>query len=120
MKHALLTALATTALLGLNGCAWWGGGSDDASSAQTDTASPLPINDDAAPGEAKQACGADRLDALTGAGLDQGVRQQIVDLSRAEQFRVLAPNTIRTMEYYPSRLNVHVDEQGVIQSFDCG
>ncbi|GHC26802.1 hypothetical protein GCM10010082_20080 [Kushneria pakistanensis] len=121
MKHILLFA-AMTALLGLGGCAWWGG-SDDAPSppanASTNSASQ-GASGDAAENRAQQACGADRLKGLTGARLDQDVRQQIVDQSQARQFRVLAPDTMQTMDYHEDRLNIRVNEQGVIQSFNCG
>ncbi|WP_457808695.1 I78 family peptidase inhibitor [Kushneria sp. EE4] len=118
MKHSLLTALATTVLLGLGGCAWFGGGSDDAATSPADT--DAVAANDAAPDEAQKACGADRLKALTGARLDQNVRQHIVDQSQARQFRVLAPDTMHTMDYHEDRLNIRVNEQGVIQSFGCG
>ncbi|REC94617.1 I78 family peptidase inhibitor [Kushneria indalinina] len=122
MKHSLLTALATTVLLGLGGCAWFGGGGDETASASTDTdaATQHAANDGVGSDEAKKACGANRLDALTDSLLDQDMRQQIVDQSGAQQFRVLATDTIRTMDYHEDRLNIHVNEQGVIQSFDCG
>ncbi len=123
MKHVLLSA-ALTALLGLSGCAWWGGGSDDTPSSQegtgADSAAHDGSTDDAARAQAQQACGADRLEALTGARLDQNVRQQIVDQSQARQFRVLAPDTLQTMDYHEDRLNIRINEQGVIQSFVCG
>lgn len=116
MKHALLAALVTTTFLGLNGCAWFGGGSDaTASKDQTGADTPSQSSDDA-----RKACGADRLKDLTGVTLDQNVRQQIVDQSQAQQFRVLAPDTIKTMDYRENRLNINVNQQGVIQSFDCG
>ncbi|MFC0337975.1 Peptidase inhibitor I78 family protein [Kushneria avicenniae] len=120
MKHVLLAALATVTL-GLSGCAWWGGGSDETASAPADThANQEDAGDSAGSDEAKKACGADRLDALTGGLLDQDMRQQIVDQSQAQQFRVLAPDTIRTMDYHADRLNIHINEQGVVQSFECG
>ena len=117
MKHALLATLATTTFLGLSGCAWFGGGSDDAPAAQNGSdAETVSRPSD----EALKACGADRLKALTGVRLDQNVRQHIVDQSQAQQFRVLAPDTIKTMDYREDRLNINVDQQGVIQSFSCG
>ncbi|SPJ33122.1 I78 family peptidase inhibitor [Kushneria phyllosphaerae] len=117
MKHALLAALVTTTFLGLNGCAWFGGGSEDAPAARngSDAETVSQPSD-----EALKACGADHLKALTGATLDQNVRQHIVDQSQAQQFRVLAPDTMKTMDYRQDRLNIHVNDQGVIQSFSCG
>ncbi|WP_299260366.1 I78 family peptidase inhibitor [uncultured Kushneria sp.] len=117
MKHALLAAIVTTTFLGLNGCAWFGGGSDEAPSTQTGSNAGTASQPS---DEALKACGADRLKALTGARLDQNVRQHIVDQSQAQQFRVLAPDTMKTMDYRQDRLNIHVNEQGVIQSFSCG
>lgn len=116
MKHALLAALVTTTLLGLNGCAWFGGGSDATAPKDQAGADAAERSSD----DAQKVCGADRLKDLTGVTLDQDVRQQIVDQSQAQQFRVLAPETIKTMDYRQDRLNINVNQQGVIQSFDCG
>lgn len=130
MKPAFLSAfafsaLSMTLLLGMGGCAWLGGGQDDTPTPQANASSPHDTaaqetvqQDNSA--QSQQTCGADRLDALIGSQLTQEVRQHIVDQSQAQQFRVLAPDTMQTMDYREDRLDIRVNEQGVIQAFGCG
>ncbi len=35
-------------------------------------------------------------------------------------FRVLPPNSMMTMDHNPERINVHVDEHGIIEDVKCG
>lgn len=34
--------------------------------------------------------------------------------------RILAPNSMATMDYSPDRLNIHTTEDGIILTQDCG
>jgi len=35
-------------------------------------------------------------------------------------FRILPPNSMMTMDHNPERINVHVDETGLIENVKCG
>lgn len=35
-------------------------------------------------------------------------------------FRILPPNAMMTMDHNPERINVHVNEEGVIENVKCG
>lgn len=35
-------------------------------------------------------------------------------------FRILSPDSMMTMDHNPERINVHVDEKGVIEDVKCG
>ncbi|MEM7289364.1 MAG: I78 family peptidase inhibitor [Pseudomonadota bacterium] len=35
-------------------------------------------------------------------------------------FRILPPNSMMTMDHNPERINVHVDESGIIENVKCG
>ncbi|WP_168169369.1 I78 family peptidase inhibitor [Kushneria phosphatilytica] len=108
---------ALSAVTFVAGCSWFGGGSD--SSTQQNEAAPskttaLPHHAD------KSTCGADRLQDLIGRTLEPGVRRQIVNRSGAEQYRVLGPDTMVTMDFNAQRLDIRVDENQQISEFDCG
>jgi len=40
--------------------------------------------------------------------------------SGARRVRWIQPGDAVTMDYIPERLNVHLDERGIIQRFACG
>lgn len=43
-----------------------------------------------------------------------------VDLSGNDPMRILPPGSVVTMDYNPARLNVELDEAGLITRFYCG
>jgi hypothetical protein len=64
--------------------------------------------------EALKACGADQVQDLTG---------QLVDGSRdrfGPDTRIIPPNSAITQDYRPDRLNVDLDEDGLITRIWCG
>ncbi|MEO1014985.1 MAG: I78 family peptidase inhibitor [Pseudomonadota bacterium] len=60
------------------------------------------------------ACGASRYESLIGTNI------AAVTLPEGRKVRVLKPGAIATMDYSPNRLNIHVDEDGVITRVRCG
>lgn len=61
------------------------------------------------------ACGASDLTYMV------GKRAAEIDVSdTAETVRVIAPDSAVTMDHRPDRLNVHVDDDGVITKLTCG
>jgi 23S rRNA G2445 N2-methylase RlmL len=65
-------------------------------------------------------CEADKAAAFVGRRADAAVAEQARLAAGAEQVRVLAPDTIVTMEFLAGRLNLSVDAAGVVQSVRCG
>lgn len=112
MKRTMAGLLAACWLLG--GCALWEG--DDGGEGRADRAQAAAQQGD----DASQACGARRLDELVGQTMTQSVKEQIVDQSQAQQYRVLRPGMMRTMDHNPQRLNITLDDSGAITDFSCG
>lgn len=109
-------ALALAALLG--GCA-----------AQTGTLSAPSSPDVSAPpppsvaGGAQQnegTCQAGALASAVGETLSDERAQALRADSGARDVRVLAPDSMATMDYREDRLNIEVDEQGRITGLRCG
>ena len=64
---------------------------------------------------AAEACGA------SGLGYIIGLRASEIDFSQhADTVRVIKPNSAVTLDHRPERLNVHVDEGGIITKLTCG
>lgn len=59
-------------------------------------------------------CGADRLQGLI--GQDIGV---ITEIDLPEELRIIHPGDSITEDYRPSRLNIRVDENGIIDRVWC-
>ncbi|RKQ96937.1 peptidase inhibitor I78 family protein [Kushneria sinocarnis] len=105
----------------LTGCSWFGGGNDRSQQTGDAARQGAPVPAGTLPQQADPTtCGADRLEELAGRSLEPGVRQQIVDRSGAEQYRVVGPHTMVTMDFNPQRLDIRVDDNQQISGFDCG
>ncbi len=74
---------------------------------------------DAAPGLAA-ACNPDAVQALVGQEATEAVLEQARTDSGASTVRALKPGEPATMDFRPDRLDVALDEHGVIQSLRCG
>ena len=64
------------------------------------------------------AVGACRFNYLVGMMADENVTQSLKQ--RRVQYRILPPGAMMTMDHSPSRLNLDVDDQGVIRRAWCG
>jgi len=65
-------------------------------------------------------CDTAKAGAFVGRKADQEVAEQARRAAGAERVRVLAPDTIVTMEYLAGRLNLSVDAARTIQAVRCG
>jgi hypothetical protein len=68
----------------------------------------------------REPCSADAAQSLIGRKASAEVIEQARIAARAEVARVLKPGQMVTMEYRAGRLNVDVDEAGVITGVRCG
>ncbi|HAA44804.1 MAG TPA: hypothetical protein DCE28_04775 [Halomonas sp.] len=48
------------------------------------------------------------------------LQRQLQSDSSARQVRVLRPGDMATMDHRPDRLNIHLDDQDVIEALRCG
>lgn len=85
-----------------------------ACTAQTPTESTPPPAADLEP-----SCGADKLVSYVGHNATEATIAAIRKASGAQAIRVLKPDTAVTMDYRPDRLNIDVDENGIIKAFGC-
>ena len=65
-------------------------------------------------------CGDGKVARLVGKVWTESMRDQVMKTSGARTLRVIAPDTIVTMDFRPDRLNVETDAQGRIIRFRCG
>ncbi|WP_271407730.1 I78 family peptidase inhibitor [Pseudomonas sp. Q1-7] len=65
-------------------------------------------------------CSSEALAALVGKNADTALVEQAKRQSGAEMARVLRPHQPITMDYNSRRLNIDVDELGVVKQFSCG
>ncbi|MFY0991756.1 I78 family peptidase inhibitor [Halomonas sp. C05BenzN] len=70
--------------------------------------------------EGGDACGARHVQDRVGRQYDETLGQSIHEESGAGAFRVLRPGEAHTLEYRADRLNVRLDEDGVITAIGCG
>jgi hypothetical protein len=65
-------------------------------------------------------CGAEKLGGLIGKQRSPETGSEAMRLSHATRIRWIAPDTIVTMDYSETRLNIHTDKKGKILSAKCG
>ena len=65
-------------------------------------------------------CNADAVQALVGQEATEAVLEQAKTDSGARTVRALKPGEPATMDFRPDRLDIALDENGVIQSMRCG
>ena len=70
--------------------------------------------------EREDACGAQRVQDRIGRQHDERLTESIRQESGAVALRVIRPGHVYTMDYRGERINVHIDEGGVITSIGCG
>ncbi|WP_081948930.1 I78 family peptidase inhibitor [Litchfieldella xinjiangensis] len=82
-----------------------------------DPAPPPPRVDHTA---AQQGCNAGSVQDRVGRTLNERLQDAIVSESGAQRIRVLRPGDMATMDHRPERINLHLDEKGVISRITCG
>ena len=65
-------------------------------------------------------CGAEKVGSLIGKQRSPELAVEAGRLSHATRIRWIAPDTIVTMDYSETRLNVHTDKRGKILNAKCG
>lgn len=100
---AVAPALAAVALATLAAC-----------SAQTPPPATMPAQPDMTPG-----CGADQLQSYVGVKATESVLAGLRDWRGAHPVRVIEPGMAVTMDYRPDRLNIELDEAGIIRKVSC-
>ncbi|WP_058836161.1 I78 family peptidase inhibitor [Luteimonas abyssi] len=105
MTRIASAALTTLAALALTACA---------SSHDGGAATPEAPSDDLAQ------CDAARAQSLVGQPSSDAVLEQARAATGASSLRALKPDDMATMDYRPDRLNVMLDDAGVVTSFRCG
>ncbi|MES2443763.1 MAG: I78 family peptidase inhibitor [Pseudomonadota bacterium] len=69
---------------------------------------------------APTSCGAEKLGSLIGKQRNPETAGEAQQLSQATRIRWIAPDTMVTMDYSETRLNIHTDKAGKILSARCG
>jgi hypothetical protein len=71
-------------------------------------------------GDAGGSCNAKAAQALVGRPADNNLGFEAQRLTGARTIRWLRPGDVVTMEYSPSRLNIHLDERHRVSRINCG
>lgn len=66
------------------------------------------------------ACGAEKVQHYVGKKRSTAISGSVAALSDAKSIRWIEPGMAVTMDFREDRLNVKLDEKGVILSFTCG
>ena len=66
------------------------------------------------------ACGSHQLGSYIGKKRTDAISADVARISGAKSIRWISPGMAVTMDYREGRLNVKLDEKGVILSFTCG
>lgn len=119
----LLGALTTLLALGLSACQPPAPDEQEAVGAQAQQAAEAAATPAAA--SAPEAppvgsCDATQAQTLVGQPLSDALVQQAQQDTGAKAVRVLKPDQMVTMEFNGERLNIDVDEKGVISGVRCG
>jgi hypothetical protein len=86
-----------------------------------DAAPPPPTVAPNGPSEALDAaCDLGAIQYAIGEPFDEVNVSQLKSDSSARQVRVLRPGDAATMDHRPDRLNIHLDDQDVIEALRCG
>ncbi|MGE6608227.1 I78 family peptidase inhibitor [Halomonas sp. NPDC076908] len=86
-----------------------------------DAAPPPPtVTPNGSSQEQAVACDLDAIQYAIGEQFDEANVPQLQSDSSARQVRVLRPGDMATMDHRPDRLNIHLDDQDVINDLRCG
>ena len=65
-------------------------------------------------------CDASQVQGLVGTGFNDNDGAQAMADANAQQLRVLKPDDMATMDFIGERLNIELDDKGVVTSVRCG
>lgn len=65
-------------------------------------------------------CDASQVQGLVGQAFTDAAGEQATADASAQQLRVLKPDTAATMDFVGERLNIELDEKGVVTGVRCG
>ena len=86
-----------------------------------EAAPPPPIGDMYGTGdEGATGCDLGAIPSTIGEPFDEANVAQLQSDSGAQRVRVLRPGDMATMDHRPDRLNVHLDDQDIIEDLRCG
>ena len=86
-----------------------------------DAAPPPPtVAPNASNNESHAACDLDAIQQAIGQPFDEAKVSQLQSDSGARQVRVLRPGDMATMDHRPDRLNLHINDQNIIEALRCG
>jgi len=86
-----------------------------------DAAPPPPtVTPNGSSDEQGASCDLDAIQSAIGEPFDAANVSQLQSDSGARQVRVLRPGDMATMDHRPDRLNIHLDDQDVIEALRCG
>lgn len=60
------------------------------------------------------------LEDWCGKPLTAGRKREIEEKMNATKSRVIKPNSMSTCDYWPDRVNIHIDEEGTILDIKMG
>jgi Peptidase inhibitor I78 family len=109
MRLALIIAAAALTTSSLSSCAQRGG---DAYA--TGKREPISLRDE------DDECGKSLVQSFVGIRANATLREEIATRSGARTVRWIEPGMAVTMDFRPDRLNVELDEDGVITAMRCG
>ena len=72
------------------------------------------------PVDQPSACSVEPVQSLVGEQADEALVSRATALSGSASVRVLKPGDAATMDYRGDRLNILTDDDGIVQSFNCG
>jgi type II secretory pathway pseudopilin PulG len=81
-----------------------------AAAATAEAATPPPVG----------SCDASQVQGLVGQTWSEAMQAQAKDDAGASEVRVLKPNQPVTMEFIGERLNIEIDEKGLVSGVRCG
>ncbi|AJY49512.1 MULTISPECIES: I78 family peptidase inhibitor [Halomonadaceae] len=86
-----------------------------------DAAPPPPtVTPNGSNQEQAAACDLEAIQYAIGEPFDEAMGSQLQSESSTRQARVLRPGEAATMDHRPDRLNIHLDDQDVIEELRCG
>lgn len=85
-----------------------------------DTVDGIATDPGADPGAEQRVCNADAVQSLVGQEATEAVVTKATADSQSASVRVLRPGDAATMDFRQDRLNINVDDAGVIEKIGCG
>lgn len=79
-----------------------------------------PADAQASVAERPTRCSSDAVSALIGKPASAALLEQARERAGAEMARQIGPDDIVTLDYQSQRLNLHVDQAGMVRSASCG